>query len=87
MIQRVFADVPKGRVPQIMPQRDGFGQIFVQPQAPGQRPGHLRHLQRVGQAGAVMVAHGGKKHLRLVFQPPEALAVNDAVPIPLKIRP
>lgn len=38
MIQRVFADVPKGRVPQIMPQRDGFGQIFVQPQAPGQRP-------------------------------------------------
>ena len=87
LVQGVFANMAERRMAQIMPQRDGFGQIFVQPQAPGQRPGHLRHLQRVGQAGAVMVAHGGKKHLRLVFQPPEALAVNDTVPISLKIRP
>lgn len=66
-----------------MSQGGGFGQILVEAQAARQRARHLGDLQRMGQAGAVMVAHGGEEHLRLVFQAAKALAVDDAVAVAL----
>src|SRR5687768_14761262 len=38
------------------------------------------------QAGAVMVAGGGEKDLRLVLEPPEGLAVDDPIAVVLKRR-
>jgi len=39
-----------------MAKRNGFGQVFVQPQRPGDGPADLRNLDSMRQAGAVMVA-------------------------------
>src|SRR5207247_7103233 len=50
----------------------------------GDRPRDLRHLERVRQAGPVMVAGRREEHLRLVLQPPECFAVDDAIAIALK---
>ena len=78
---------PKGVCPRSWPRAMASVRSSFSLQAAGQRPGHLRHFQRVGQPGAVVVAHRGEKDLRFIFQPPEALAMNDPIPIPLKIRP
>ena len=58
-----------------MPQRNGFRQVLIQLQRPGNRAGNLRHLQRMGQAGPVMVSLRGQKYLSLVFQPAKRFAV------------
>ena len=55
-VQRPLPRVAEGRVPQIMAQGDGLGQILVQAQGAGYRAGDLGDFQRVGQAGAVVVA-------------------------------
>ena len=56
LVQRPLPCVAKGGVPQVVSQGDGLGQVFVEPQAPGDGAGDLGDLQRVGQTGAVVVA-------------------------------
>ena len=51
------------------------------PSARGERAGDLRHLQRVGQAGAEVVALVGHEDLGLLLQPPERRAVDDPVAV------
>ena len=46
----------------------------------------MRHVQRMGQAGDIMIAFGSEKDLRFIFQAFEGVAVNDAISVPLKIR-
>ena len=46
----------------------------------------VRHLERVGQACAVVVPARRDEHLRLVRQPAERLAVDDPVAVALKRR-
>ena len=87
VVQCAFPDVAVGRVAQVMPEGDGFGQVFVKTQGTGQRTGNLGHLERVGQPGAVMIPLGGKKHLRFEFQAPEGFAVDDPVPVTLVFCP
>jgi hypothetical protein len=53
----------------------------------GNAPGDLRHLERVREPGAVVVARRRKEHLRLVLQPSKGLAVNHAIAIALEHRP
>ena len=67
-----------------MPQGDSLGQVLIQPQGPAQRPGDLADLQGMGQPGAVVVPLRGKEHLGFVGQPPEGIAVQDPVSIPLE---
>ena len=66
-----------------MAQGDGLGEVLVEAQGPGDGAGDLVDLQRVGQAGAVVVAFGRQEHLGLLFETPEGFAVDDAVPVPL----
>ena len=56
LVQRAFARVAEGSVPRVVGQTDGFGQVLVQPQGAGNGAGDLRHLQCVGEPGAVEVA-------------------------------
>ena len=58
-IEHLFPGMSKRRVPQIMPQRNGLCQIFIEPQGPGNGAGNLGNLQRMGQPGAVMVSLRG----------------------------
>src|SRR4029077_18445569 len=64
----------------------GFCQLLVQVQNLRDGARDLRHLQRVRQPGAIVVPGRRKEHLRLVLEPPEGLAVDDAVAVPLKGR-
>ena len=85
-VERILARVPERRVPEVVPHRDGLGQILVEPQRARQRAGHLRDLQRVRQARAVVIALRGEKDLRLALEPPEGLAVEDTVAVALELR-
>ena len=48
---------------QIVAERDGLGQVLIQAQCAGNCACDLRDLQRMGQAGAVVVAFRGQKDL------------------------
>ena len=71
---------------EIVAESDGLAQILVEPQRPGNGPGHLGHFQRVGQAGAIEVALRREEHLRFLLETPEGLAVQHPVAVPLKHR-
>ena len=71
---------------QIVAERDGLGQVLVEPQRPGDGAGDLGDFQRVGQAGAVEVALRREEDLRFLLEPPERLAVEHPVAVPLEHR-
>ena len=83
--QRLLAGVPEGGVPQVVAQRDGLGQILVEPQRAGDGARDLGHFQRVGEPRAVVVALGGQEHLRLVGQAAERLGMEDLVAVALEV--
>ena len=87
LIERALACMAEGRVAEIVAERDRLGQILVQAERPCDRPRDLRHLERVRQAGAVVVALGRNENLRFVGQAAERLAVQDAVAVALKAGP
>ena len=70
-IQHMFPCMSKGRMPQIMSQRNGLHQVFIQPQRLCNGAGILGYFQGMGQSGTVMISPGRQKHLRLVLQPAE----------------
>ena len=74
-VQGLLARMAERRVPQIMRQTDGLGQVFIEPQCPGDGAGDLRNFQRMGQPGAVQIAFRRKEHLCLLLEPTERLAV------------
>ena len=86
LVERPFSGVAKGRVAQVMGQADGLGQVLVQAQGAGNGAGDLRHLQRMGQPGAVQVPFRGQEYLGLLLQAAERLAVQHPVAVTLKHR-
>ena len=86
-VEHALAGVAERRVAEVVAERDRLGELLVQPQHLGDGARDLRHLERVRQPRAVVVAGRGEEDLRLVLQPPERLAVDDAVAIVLKRRP
>jgi hypothetical protein len=67
VVQGALPGVAEGRVADIVAQGRGLGKVFVELQGSGYGPRQTRHLQRVGQAGAVMVALRLKEDLGLVL--------------------
>src|SRR6185436_4425446 len=86
LIDHAFARVAERRVPEVVPERDGLGELLVEAQHLGDRAGDLRHLERMRETGPIVIARRREEHLRLVFQPAERLAVDDAIAVPLKRR-
>ena len=86
VVKRVFARVAEGRMAEIMGERDGFSEIVVKAERPRQRARDLAHFQRMGQPRAVVVAVMGDEDLRLMGEPPEGGAMDDAVAVALKCR-
>ena len=74
------------RMAEVMGERHGFCEVFVEPQGARDRAGDLRHFEAMGQPGAVMVALVLDKDLGLVGQPAERGRVNNSVAIALKRR-
>ncbi len=85
LMQRVFASVAKGGVPEIMDERHAFGEILVELQRTCQSSGDLCHLDRMRQARAVMIAILRDEDLCLMLQPPESGRMHDAVAVALEI--
>ena len=82
-----LAGMAERRVPEVVAERDGFGELLVQAQHLGDRARDLRHLERVREPRAVVIAGRREEDLRLVLEPPEGLAVDDAIAIALERRP
>ena len=82
--QHLLAGMSKRRMAQIVRKRDCFRQILVQPQRTRDGAADRRHLDRMRQARAQMVAGAVEKNLRLVFQAAERARMNDARTIALK---
>jgi hypothetical protein len=85
--QRLLAGMPEGRVAEVVGKRQRLRQLGVQPKRARDRARHLRHLDRVGQAGAVVVALVLDEDLGLVLEPPERRGMDDPVPVALEARP
>ena len=66
---------------EVVRQRQRFGEILVEAELAGQRAGDLRHFQRVGQPGAVMIALVEHEHLGLVLQAAEGGGMDHPVAI------
>ena len=86
-VEGVLAGMPEGGVAEIVAERDRFREIIVEPQGASERAGDLRHLDRVGETGAEMVALVIDEHLRLVGETAEGGRMDDAVAVALEVGP
>ncbi len=76
----------KGRVPEIMAERHRLGQIGIEAKRIRDGACDLGHLDRVGQAGAVVIALMFDEDLRLVLEATKGRGVDDPVAVALKWR-
>ena len=85
-VERRLACVPEGRVTEVVAESDGLREILVQTQRARDRARDTGRLDRVRQPRAVVIALGRDEDLGLVLEPPERLAVHDAIAVALERR-
>ena len=82
LIQRLFPGVAKGRMADVVRQRQRLGQLLIQSQRARQRAGDLRHFQRMCEAAAKVVRRGvagqPREDLRLAGKTAKGARVQDA---------
>ena len=83
-VECILSGVAERRVTQVVRQRNGFHQILVQAQGPGNRAAQLRDFERVREPRAEQIAFVIQEHLSFVDQPPKRGGVHDAVPVALE---
>ncbi len=86
LVENSLAGVAERRMPHVVAEADRLGEILVQPQRPRHDARDARRLEGVGDAGAVVVSRRVDEDLRLPFQAPERLRVDDPVAVALKRR-
>src|SRR5689334_24436538 len=74
------------RVPEIVSERNRFGEVLVEPQGAGDVAGNARDFHRVSEAGAQMIASAVEEHLGLVLEAAKCARMDDAVAIALILR-
>src|SRR5699024_8997409 len=82
-----LARVSERGVPQVMAQRDGLREVFVELEGARDGARYARDLERVREACAVMVALRLEKDLRLMLEPSKGLAVRNPVDVALEACP
>ncbi len=80
-VERPFPGMAEWRMPQIMGERQGLGQVLVDAELARQSAGDLGHFQRMGQPGAEMVALVEHEDLGLVLEAAEGGGMDDTVAI------
>ncbi len=83
-VQRLLARMAETGVAEIVGKRHAFGQVLVQPERAGERAGDLRHLERMGQARAEMIALVRNEDLRLVLESPEGRRMDHPIAVALE---
>ena len=85
--QRLLTRVAERRMAEVVAEGDRLCQVLVEPERPRHGARNARHLERVREARAKVVALGRDKDLCLVLEAPEGLRVDDAVAVTLVRRP
>ena len=85
LVERVLAGMAEGRMAEVVREGQRLGQILVEPEGAGERPGDLADLDGMGQPGAEMVALVIDEDLRLVLEPAEGGGMDDPVPVALEL--
>jgi hypothetical protein len=83
-VKGFLAGMAEGRMAEIVGKGDGFTEVFIEPQSPGEGPGVLGYFQRVGQARPVKISFVDQKNLCFVLKILKYLRVKNPVPVPLK---
>ena len=81
LVERALAGMTERRMAEIVGQRQRLGEIFVEAERARQRARHLRHFERMGEPGAVMVALVEHENLGLVLEAAEGGRMDDAVAV------
>ncbi len=68
-------------MPEVVAERDGLDEVFVEPECLRGGPGGLGDLEGVHEAGPVVVALRREEDLGLVLEPAEGLAVYNPVAV------
>ncbi len=84
--QRVLAGMSARAVAAVVAEGDGLGEGHVEAAGPGDAGGHLGHLERVGQPGALVVV-GEDEDLGLAGQATKGGGVEDAVAVAFEAGP
>ena len=87
LVECVFSGVAEGRVAHVVPEADRLDEVLVQAESPADHAADGGGLEGVCHPGAIVVALRVDEDLRLPFQPPERLGMDDPVTIPLERRP
>ena len=74
----------EGRVAEVVGERQGLGEILVQPERPRQCARDLGNLDRVGQPGPVVVALIHKENLCFLLEPTKCCGMDNAVAVALE---
>jgi hypothetical protein len=85
-VQCALTGVSKGRMADVVNQRQRLRQIFVQAKRSSNRPGDLCDFHCVGQAAAEVIGRPAGKYLRLPRKAPERTCLHNALAIPLEGR-
>ena len=85
-VEHILAGVAKRRVAKIMRKRKRLGEIVVEAERAGKRARDLTDFERMREPGTEMVSLVRNEDLRLVGQPAERRAMEDAVAVALKYR-
>ncbi len=71
LVERLLAGMAEGRVPRVVPEPDRLDEVLVQLERPRHDPRDPGRLERVGHAGAVVVADRVDEDLRLPLEAAE----------------
>ena len=85
VVEGVLAGVAEGGVAEVVRERERLGEILVEAEGSREGPGDLPDLDRMGQAGAEMVALVVDEDLGLVVEAAEGGRVDDAVAVALEL--
>src|SRR5437763_14636 len=80
-VKGALAGVSERRMAEVMGKRQRFRQILIETKLARERAGNLRHLERVSEASAIVIAFVEYEHLGFVLEPAERGRVNDPVAV------
>lgn len=83
-LERILPAVSIGWMADIVQQREGLDQIFVEAQGPSDGSGQRCNFMRVGQSRSVVIPHVPGEDLHLATQTPKRRTVKDPIAIPLE---
>jgi len=83
-VERSFPGMAKRRVPKIVRQRDGLGEVLIEPQGARNRARDLSGLHRVGQTRAEIISLVVDENLSLVLETSKRRGMDNPVSVTLE---